>query len=76
MNSLEVREKVQHCAGKLEFIEHFFAFVPLQDTDIPQSVCEGLCSILRDIITDLEHIADDKGPKKEVSEAGKEDHGR
>lgn len=72
MKNLEVQDTVGMCIHKLEFIEHFFSFVPLRETDIPKHVTDGLCLILRDVIDDLERAVNDEGPEEQVSEAGKE----
>jgi hypothetical protein len=72
MENLEIGDTVDRCVNKLGFIEHFFSFVPLQETDIPRPVTDGLCFILRDVINDLNHIINEEGLEEQVSEAGKE----
>ncbi len=72
MGNLEVKDTVVGCISKLEFIEHFFSFVPLQDTDIPKPVTDGLCLILRDVITDLEHTVNEERLEEQINQPEKE----
>jgi hypothetical protein len=69
---LDAQDTIDDCICKLEFINHFFQFVPLQEPEIPIPVSEGISSILRGIIDDLEEITRDEGQEEKTPDVGKE----